>query len=623
MKRLLVCLLLVLLAVGCGKNTQRVEIARWKKGGHLETPLGFAMFMSQEIDGNPLADLDGFWTSGIIDIVRFSAETGNIEDPLAVIPILKGGNDKVACLSLIAAAVTKQRRFEKLEEIVELAQSIESESLRIEALKGIAAAIAGVGELPHALKVANAITDDYYKTEALIRISEALIAAGEEELALIALEQGPQVVQRIPANIGLEKEQSRFALSLALCKAGGVEQALLLAEEVRDPSDKARVLTAIARNLFESGDRQQALTVLKRSLELAGQENGDFMKSIILPDIAFLFADLGDFGQALAVAAKLDDPGTKFEILARKAAALAEMGELEEALKEARAIQEPGDALGRVAVALARKDDVPKALEVANTIENEYHRGRALVGIAEAQIEAGHVEQALEVLDRLAASDPPFEAGFLVSSLARSEKLGIALEVASRLKDSSQKVLALVEIAVAQFQAANIEESLQILQQALDTAGKLDASHLTPIARLKISSAQLQVGQRKAALASAEQAVAEEEKKELSWRQKSILLDATFLRAMAEGKTGSLEVLKQALDQSRSNPDAKKRRNTVAFLGIALATEFDPNQTQPPGHQALSEGILSNVAVPLRIKKTFNAAEQGFARELLEAFQAE
>jgi|GEM_PF-6805933 len=615
MKRLLVCLLLVgVVAVGCGKNTQRVEIAKWKKGGHLDTPLGFAMFVSQEIDGT------GHWTSGIIDIVRFSAETGNIEDPLAVIPILKGGNDKVICLSLVAAAVTKQRRFEKLEEIVELAQSIESESLRIEALKGIAAAIAGVGELPHALKVANAITDDYYKTEALIRISEALIAAGEEELALIALEQGPQVVQRIPANIGLEKEQSRFALSLALCKAGGVEQALLLAEEVRDPSDKARVLTAIARNLFESGDRQQALTVLKRSLELAGQENGDFMKSIILPDIAFLFADLGDFGQALAVAAKLDDPGTKFEILARKAAALAEMGELEEALKEARAIQEPGDALGRVAVALARKDDVPKALEVANTIENEYHRGRALVGIAEAQIEAGHVEQALEVLDRLAASDPPFEAGFLVSSLARSEKLGIALEVASRLKDSSQKVLALVEIAVAQFQAANIEESLQILQQALDTAGKLDASHLTPIARLKISSAQLLVGQREEALASASQAV---EAGGNHYNKGSILLDATFLRAMAGGKTGSLEVLKQALDQSRSNPDAKKRRNTVAFLGIALATEFDPNQTQPPGHQALSEGILSNVAVPLRIKKTFNAAEQGFARELLEAFQAE
>jgi tetratricopeptide (TPR) repeat protein len=617
MKRLLVCLLLVgVVAVGCGKNTQRVEIAKWKKGGHLDTPLGFAMFVSQEIDGT------GHWTSGIIDIVRFSAETGNIEDPLAVIPILKGGNDKVICLSLVAAAVTKQRRFEKLEEIVELAQSIESESLRIEALKGIAAAIAGVGELPHALKVANAIVDDYYKIEALIRISEALIAAGEEELALTALEQGPQVVQKIPANIGVEKEQSCFALSLALCKAGGIDQALVFAKEMV-ASDRARVLTVAARVLVESGDHQQALALLKQSLELAGQENEDFMKSIIYPDIALLFADLGDYQRALTAATGLDDPDTRFEIQARKAAALAKRGELEEALKEAHAMQDPFDALGRVAVALARKEDVPKALEVANAIENEYHRGGTLVGIAEALIEAGHIEQALEVLDGLAAIDPPLEAGWLVSSLIRLEKPEIALEIASRLKDTNQKVLALVEIAVAQFQAANIEESLQILQQALDTAGKLDASHLTPIARLKISSAQLQVGQRKAALASAEQAVAEEEKKELSWRQKSILLDATFLRAMAEGKTGSLEVLKQALDQSRSNPDAKKRRNTVAFLGIALATEFDPNQTQPPGHQALSEGILSNVAVPLRIKKTFNAAEQGFARELLEAFQAE
>ena len=44
-----ILLLLLLLAAGCGKNSQRVEMAKWEKGGHLDTPLGFAIFVSQEL----------------------------------------------------------------------------------------------------------------------------------------------------------------------------------------------------------------------------------------------------------------------------------------------------------------------------------------------------------------------------------------------------------------------------------------------------------------------------------------------------------------------------------------------------------------------------------------------
>jgi len=318
----------------------------------------------------------------------------------------------------------------------------------------------------------------------------------------------------------------------------------------------------------------------------------------------------------------LDDPETRFAILARKAAALAEKGELEEALKTTRAIPEPGDALGQVAVALARKEEVAKAIDVSSTIQNEYARASTLVDIARALIEAEHVEQALEVLDRLAASDLPTlgEPGYLVSSLAESGQLQLALQVATRSKDSYQKVLALLEIAVAQVQAADNEQALQALQQALDTADKLEASHRTPVVRLKIASVQLQVGQRKEALASAERAV---EASGTLHNKESILSDATFLRAVATDRPGSLSVLKQALVKAHSNPDAKKRRATVAFLGIALAVEFDPHQNHSPDDRALSERILGDVAVPLRIKRTFSSAEQEFARELLAAFQAD
>ena len=182
----------------------------------------------------------------------------------------------------------------------------------------------------------------------------------KKELALKSLKKASVLLAKMPAD--LANTQTRFEISFALIRAGGIKQALILSEQIRDPSDKARVLTAIARNRFESGDRQQALALLQRSLDNAKQEDWDLIKSMISPDIASLFADLGDFGQALATAAKLDDAETRFAILARKAAALAEKGELEEALKTTRAIPEPGHALGQVAVALARKEEVAKAI---------------------------------------------------------------------------------------------------------------------------------------------------------------------------------------------------------------------------------------------------------------------
>jgi tetratricopeptide (TPR) repeat protein len=446
------------------------------------------MFVSQELQGSGFSE-----GSTVTDIVRLSVKTGNIEEPLAMIPFLKHGSDKIACLSIIAATVAKQRRFKKLDELVEIAESLESTiripttgevrivSLRQGALHAIAVAIAVEGTLTRALNVASTIEDDYYKIEALTEISKALIAAGDNKLALASLQQGPQIVKEMPAGGGIDKKQSRFTLSLALCNAGGVDQALLLAEEMRAPTDKSRVLTAIARSLFESGDRQQSLTLLTQSSKLAKQVNHDLFKSMVVPDIAFLFADHGDFSQALASAAQLDDPSTRFEILSRKATALAAMGELEEALKAARAIPEPGNAVGQIAVALAGKEEFTKALGLANTIENKYEKASALVDIASALIVAEQFEQALSALDRLAASNLSTfrETWYLISSLAESGQLKLAHEIASRTNVDHQKVLALLVIAVGQAQTPDNEQALQTLQQALDTANKLEDSHNT------------------------------------------------------------------------------------------------------------------------------------------------
>jgi tetratricopeptide (TPR) repeat protein len=202
---------------------------------------------------------------------------------------------------------------------------------------------------------------------------------------------------------------------------------------------------------------------------------------MVVPDIAFLFADHGDFSQALASAAQLDDPSTRFEILSRKATALAAMGELEEALKAARAIPEPGNAVGQIAVARAGKEEFTKALDLANTIENKYEKASALVDIASALIVAEQFEQALSALDRLAASNLSTfgETWYLISSLAESGQLKLAHEIASRTNVDHQKVLALLVIAVGQAQTPDNEQALQTLQQALDTANKLEDSHNT------------------------------------------------------------------------------------------------------------------------------------------------
>jgi hypothetical protein len=109
----------------------------------------------------------------------------------------------------------------------------------------------------------------------------------------------------------------------------------------------------------------------------------------------------------------------------------------------------------------------------------------------------------------------------------------------------------------------------------------------------------------------------------VDYKKESIFSDATFLRTVAKDRLGSLSVFKQALDKTRFNPDAKDRRVNVARLGIALATKFDLDQNHSPDDHALSKRVLGDVAVPFRIKKSFNSAEQQFARDLLEVFQAD
>ena len=304
------------------------------------------------------------------------------------------------------------------------------------------------------------------------------------------MHNAPRIVKEMPAGGSIDKKQSRITLSLALCNAGGVDQALLLAEQIRTPIGKSIVLTAIARSLFELGDREQSLTLLTQSSKLAKHMKDDELKSMVVPDIAFLFADHGDFSQALDFAARLDDPSTRYEILSRKATALAAMGELEEALKAARAIPESGNAVGQIAVALAGKEKFTKAFNLVNTIENKYEKGPALVKIASALIEAEQFEQALSALDRLAASDLPTfgETRYLISSLAESGQLKLAHEIASRTNDNLQKVRALLVIAVAQAKTPDNEQALQTLQQAMDTANKLEESHNTSAGWLKIAS---------------------------------------------------------------------------------------------------------------------------------------
>lgn len=143
---------------------------------------------------------------------------------------------------------------------------------------------------------------------------------------------------------------------------------------------------ALARSITDPNRQARALAAVTGALARAGQHE-----------------------QAVTVARSIPNSYWQGQGLAAVAGALAEIGQHEQAVTAARSIIDPDTqarALVAVADALAEIGQHERAVTLARSIPNSYWQGQALAAVVGAPAEAGQHEQAATVADSITEPEP-------------------------------------------------------------------------------------------------------------------------------------------------------------------------------------------------------------------------
>ncbi|NEQ10016.1 MAG: hypothetical protein F6K37_30010 [Moorea sp. SIO4E2] len=293
--------------------------------------------------------------------------------------------------------------------------------------------------LPEALKAARAITDEWSRARALIRLAPQL-----PEILSEALE----VARAITDNRDRANALSELTPQLPHI----LPEALDAARVITDESKRADALRAIARQLPE---------ILPEALDAARALTDESNRADAL---IYLAPQLSEslLPQALEAARGITNESNRADALSGLALKLPEI--IPEALEAARAITNDRDrayALSELAPQLP--EIIPESLKAARTITNQSSRTHALGKLA-PELPESLLPQALDMAR--AITDESYRAHAL-SKLAPQlgeSLLSQALEVARAITDHKDRAHALSEIA---------PQLPEILPEALDAARAL------------------------------------------------------------------------------------------------------------------------------------------------------
>jgi len=360
--------------------------------------------------------------------------------------------DVIRAMSLANIAQTLGRfgMKDELYEVLAQIEGTEDTSFKAKARLEAAEALIKVGEKEKAVVVAVRAMwlpeeDAWSTTEVNLGIAQTFALAGERESAL-------GMVAQALSNAG--NLENRLTIAMAWRKAlrvivslGETNNALSIAEDMKDAWLKAECLLEIAEILLDAGDTQQGIEVLKHSLavamhvlnepyiieelctmvQLLHKTEGKVYALSVLEQVYALtevleppeyrliaqmkvaqtFARLGQVETAKALAVQaltsisndIDYFRGEFD-LKELTLSLSETGLFELALKLANAVGDK-DARSRVLrgivgdIAKAGQSDM--AVEVANTIEDGETRSAALSSVARALVQLDMVERAVAV----------------------------------------------------------------------------------------------------------------------------------------------------------------------------------------------------------------------------------
>jgi lipopolysaccharide biosynthesis regulator YciM len=304
-------------------------------------------------------------------------------------------------LAQVAEALTKAGEFKRAEQ---LARSIPNTDGQVDALAGIAAALAADGQVAQARKIAAAV-------ERMARVTVSDADPKSHNVGEALIDEFDRYEHPF-ASAAPDWRRRWRAVAEALVAVG--------------KSDRAENL---ARNLTEPSERELALARVAEALAAVGQSD-----------------------RAENLARNLTEPYEREQALARVAEALAAAGHFEQAEQVAQRISRhdlQSETLAHVTTSLTAAGDLDYAEQVAGRITSPSRRAAAFVQITEALAAAGEFDHAEQLVGQIVTDPSRLDDALvlLAETLATSRDPDRAERLVGRINDADRHVAATVQLA--------------------------------------------------------------------------------------------------------------------------------------------------------------------------------
>lgn len=338
-----------------------------------------------------------------------------------------------------AQSAQTERALEILEQVVRITNA-QSGNRRGQLLAGLASVFAGVGNKERALQLLNeafelskTLDDRVDKAVALEEIVKRYAAVGQVELATrIAglMEKGPF------------KDHALIAIAKKYAAAGQIERALKMNDEVETTNFKPDILTFVAKEYLQRGEKQKASLLLRRAVSVAGKITAENLKQFALSDAALLFAEAGQFDEALRILRGTDAQGPRLRLLTQLAPLFSQGGRIQSAQKllseayqlagfskgsdyQARDIWEVAEAYAAIGKKERAVQLLTEAAAVLESLKDRTNKGSIFGDIAVSYLKLGEDTRALQTTERMDADSPAKRLTLLeiASKLGGAEQL--------------------------------------------------------------------------------------------------------------------------------------------------------------------------------------------------------
>lgn len=500
-----------------------------------ESPLASALLLAQATK-NPLQK-----TNLLSEIAKAYAQLGQQEKVREI--VLRANDASYEVLDTILAFYFATEQYEQAWKVT---LEIEEEELKNWAAEWLALQYIDLGQPDEALRAAQEIVDPNTKADTLIKIADAYTEDGQRAVSVEwggwrAVDQW--IVPRSPRRVFFfpaSKEKARDLLQLAKKAANSIEEftpktarlvAIALAYNAAEDYDqvqqivavlreaevKARVLTSLASRYAATGQRDATLAVLKHVEKLGKTIVDPSIRTAILKNVARVYIAAGEEQTALGLAGAFKDSLARSEVM---------------------------EAVVRKQAATGRQED---ALRLAHTIAEPSSRTRAIRAVSQTYAEEGQPEQAKQLITE-ADRDLPM----IAHRYAVEQQYDQARQVAEAIVDTAGRATALLDIALEQLTALDVEQGAATLKHAMQTAEAIPEPAERETTRTTMTRALLQAQQ----FSSARQVVDSIGDPVV---RANLLMDIAYgLYAAGDDEQGAL-VLTRGLQTSRSLGDVRVR----------------------------------------------------------------